>query len=527
MPEEVAHYRVFIAAPGGLEQERRTFAQTLTKYNEAEAVQRQAWFYPVGWEDTRAGVGRPQALINKDLDKCDYFVLVLWDRWGTPPGGSSQYTSGTDEEFHLAMEHISDHKHRMSDVVVFFKGLDDRRLRDPGEQLRKVLRFKNEVEENRTLLFHTFTDIADFEHKLRCHLGEWLRNHDLTSTTRIAQERARVPDTEAIIHRSSVASGKPIMAPPAIRAGACALSVNIFSGARSPIPSATDVQITLRDGNQQTVPLSNNGFLNESSILIGGLPFFDNFGDNYAVVASADGYQQAGFFPVTVNPVNPAVVDIMLLKKNATFNFRNASWDRLNQQYPGLAALLGAGAADNASAADRYGQLMEDRPQVLACYFNLVTAMSQIQLPVKTPLDYIRELIWDDTMQQDRFFAWADPAMIDQMIQTAELDEFSPEAGSAMFHPGATRSWKQIQFGEANVRLTFHEDNKKTINGLDCVMVEPDIDYYKDRLAHALLEVTTNRLTNSLTDPRQVYVLRWMAGRHAGVPSFEPPYFLA
>jgi hypothetical protein len=217
----------------------------------------------------------------------------------------------------------------------------------------------------------------------------------------------------------------------------------------------------------------------------------------------------------------------MLLKQDAAFSFRSATWDRLNHQYPAYAALLRAGAADNASAADRYSQLMEDRPQVLACYFNLVTAMSQIQLPVKTPLDYIRELIWDDTMQQDRFFAWADPAMIDQMIQTAALGEFSPEVGGAMFHPGATRSWKQIQFGEANVQLTFHENDKKTINGLDCVMVEPDIDYYKDLAAHALLEVTTNGLTNSLTDPRQVYVLRWMTGRHAGVPNFEPPYFLS
>jgi hypothetical protein len=35
-----------------------------------------------------------------------------------------------------------------------------------------------------------------------------------------------------------------------------------------------------------------------------------------------------------------------------------------------------------------------------------------------------------------------------------------------------------------------------------------------------------NKLTDSLTDPQQVYVLRWIAGRHAGVPNFEPPYTL-
>jgi hypothetical protein len=318
------------------------------------------------------------------------------------------------------------------------------------------------------------------------------------------------------------------MAPPAIRAGVetCALKVNIFSGARCAIPPATEVLITLRNGNQQTVHLPNNGYFNESSIRIVGLPFFNSFGDNYAVVASADGYQETGFYPVAVNPARPADIDVMLVKKDARFDFRNATWSRLNEYCPAYAALLGAGAADSASAAYRYGQLVEDRPAVLACYFNLVTAMSQIQLGVGTPFDYILQLIWDDTMQQDRFFGWADPALTDQVIQAAAQGQFSPEVGTAMFHPGATRSWKQIQFGEANLRLTFHEGDKKTINGRDCVMVEPDIDYYEDPGAHAILGVAVNALTHSLTDPRQVYVLRWIAGRHAGVPNFGPPYLL-
>jgi hypothetical protein len=291
------------------------------------------------------------------------------------------------------------------------------------------------------------------------------------------------------------------------------------------LPSGTSPLLTVRDGNQQTLDLPDNAFVSESQIAISQLPFFNNFRDSYAVVASARGYQQAGFFPVTVNPEHPTVVDIMLLKKDATFQFLNATWDRLKQKYSSYAALLGAGAADDASAADRYGQLMENRPKVLACYFNLVTAMSQLQLPSKTPLDYIRELDWDD-MQQDRFFAWADPALVDQVIQAAAHGQFSPEVGTALFHPGATRSWKQIQFGEANVQLTFHEAETKAIGGVNCVKVEPDIDYFRDPLAHALLEVTTNKLTHSLTDPRQVYVLRWIAGRHAGVPEFEPPYTL-
>jgi hypothetical protein len=317
------------------------------------------------------------------------------------------------------------------------------------------------------------------------------------------------------------------MGTPAVGLKTCTLNVNLFSGGRTPLSPGTEALLTIRDGHQRTVPLPQNGYVEKASITISALPYFGNSGDNYAVVASAAGFQQAGFHPVAANPESPAVVDIMLLKGNTAFNFRDAIWNRLSQKYPSFAALLRAGAVDDASAADRYSQLMEDRPMVLACFFNLVTAMSQIHLPVKTPLDYIRELIWDDTMQQDRFFAWADPALIEQVVQAAAQGQFSPEIGTAMFHSGATRSWKQIQFGEANVQLTFHENDKKTIDdGGECVMVEPDIDYYKDPLAHALLEVATNGLTHTLTDPRQVYVLRWIAGRHAGVPNFDPPYIL-
>ena len=74
------------------------------------------------------------------------------------------------------------------------------------------------------------------------------------------------------------------------------------------------------------------------------------------------------------------------------------------------------------------------------------------------------------------------------------------------------------------MQLTFHEGRTRTVDGVDCVVVEPDIDYYKDLAAHALLEVLPNKISGGKTDPRSVYVLRWMAGRHAGVPEFDPPY---
>ncbi len=301
------------------------------------------------------------------------------------------------------------------------------------------------------------------------------------------------------------------------------LMVNVFDGTRQLVRAGTQVLLRVRDGNQKELV---NQYYAGPSIPLTGLPIYNNGGDNYTVVASSDGCKDAGFLPVKIFPHAWQSVDLMLLRNDADFNFRDALWPTLKQAHANFAALLAHGAADDNAAGDRYSQLMETRPASLASFFNLATAMSAINLPAGTPLDYIKEVIWDNTFEQDRFFGWADPKIIDQVKLATLQGEFAPELDPWIFHPSATSSWKQIQFGEANVQLTFHEGQTKQIDGINCVMIEPDIDYYQDLGAHFLLEVVVNAVSHTLTDPKQVYVLRWIAGRHAGVPEFNPPYVI-
>jgi hypothetical protein len=85
----------------------------------------------------------------------------------------------------------------------------------------------------------------------------------------------------------------------------------------------------------------------------------------------------------------------------------------------------------------------------------------------------------------------------------------------------------QIETPTANViheNPRFHENDRNNIGGVDCVMVEADIDYYSDPAAHIIAEVLPHGLTHSLTGPTRVHVLRWMAGRTAGVPEFASLY---
>jgi hypothetical protein len=243
--------------------------------------------------------------------------------------------------------------------------------------------------------------------------------------------------------------------------------------------------------------------------------------DTYTVLASADGYRQAGFHPIHVSPKLVRPVFLMLLPKESRWDFSQAQWDVLQEKQPVLFNLFRQGAASESQAQQRYEQMMEESPTSIACLFNILTAMKDIDLPHLTPLDYLRQLVWDKTMAQDRFFAWADRSLVEQVQLAAAHGAFAQEPSPGLLHPGATSSYKQIQFGEANLQLTFHE-KEQAPNGMDWVKVEPDIDYFKDMAAHALLEVIPGFF--GLTDPTGVYVLRWIAGHQANVPAFNPPY---
>ena len=299
---------------------------------------------------------------------------------------------------------------------------------------------------------------------------------------------------------------------------ASSLRLRIFDGSRQPFSAPAQFLVRIVDGNQ-TQRIWQNYSAND--LTFNDLPFYDNLFDNYTVVVSANGYQQAGFVPVKLSNRYLTTQDIMLIPNDPGFSFANARWPVASSKYP----FIGAGM-DNATGEQRYDDLIENTAKSLACLLNLCEAMSQIALAQGTPLDYTKQLRWDVPYApaQDRFFAWCDVALIDQVKVAAAKGLFAVENAPGIFHPGATSSWKQIQFGEANVQLTFHENDTTVINGVDCVMVEPDIDYYRDLGAHTILEVVPNGLTHSLTEPEQVYVLRWIAGRTAGVPEFGPLY---
>lgn len=173
MPLDLSGRQIFLASPAGLGSERERLRQTADQYNRRSGFRRGVAFVTRGWEEVPGGLGRPQSLINAIVDECDYAVVVLADRWGSPPGGEEEYSSGTEEEFFHALNLRGDDQGHMRDVLVLFRSVPDAQLADPGPELRKVLRFRQRLQDSKKVLYDTFDSLQALEERFEKALAKW------------------------------------------------------------------------------------------------------------------------------------------------------------------------------------------------------------------------------------------------------------------------------------------------------------------------------------------------------------------
>jgi hypothetical protein len=91
-------YRIFIASPSDVSEERKVIREVISEWNVNYAESRGIYLEAVGWEShaTPELGERPQSILNRQLvDVCDLLVGVFWTKLGTPTGEAE---SGTVEE---------------------------------------------------------------------------------------------------------------------------------------------------------------------------------------------------------------------------------------------------------------------------------------------------------------------------------------------------------------------------------------------------------------------------------------------
>ncbi len=174
MSFEAKVYRILIASPSDVVEEREIVVKTIQEWNDINSYEKQIVLLPLRWEThTSPEYGkRPQEIINKQIvDHCDLLIGVFWTRIGTPTGVN---LSGTLEE----IERVASNG---KPVMLYFSKVKQEPDEIDVEQLLKLRDFKKNTYQK--ALVENFNSQIEFRDKLTKHIELELRkliNDDLT-----------------------------------------------------------------------------------------------------------------------------------------------------------------------------------------------------------------------------------------------------------------------------------------------------------------------------------------------------------
>lgn len=160
-------FRVLIASPSDVIDEREIAVKTIQEWNDLNSPERQIVLLPLRWEThTAPEYGkRPQEVINRQIvDQCDLLIGVFWTRIGSPTGVND---SGTLEEIDRVAS-------SGKPVMLYFS----RAKKEPDdidtEQLLKLREFKKNTYPK--ALVENYSTQVEFRDKLAKQIEMQLRN---------------------------------------------------------------------------------------------------------------------------------------------------------------------------------------------------------------------------------------------------------------------------------------------------------------------------------------------------------------
>jgi len=160
---------IFLASPSDLVEERKIAREVVEELN-SSIGRPLGWRIELyGWEDSPIGIVRPQSQINEEVNQCDLFVGMLWERWGHPPG-ESDYGSGFEEELELAK--IRWNRDKRPEIWLFLKDIDPKLLKDPGDQTKLVLAFRQKTTAEQKLFYKEFRNKDEWTSEFRKRLDD-------------------------------------------------------------------------------------------------------------------------------------------------------------------------------------------------------------------------------------------------------------------------------------------------------------------------------------------------------------------
>lgn len=190
MPSAITKYKIFLASPGDLIDDRISVSEVIDELNTTFGQPNDIHLELIRWETHSAPAisnQHIQKIINKDVgDNYDLFIGLLWKRFGTP---TDEADSGTEEEFLNAFKRFKQDPKSIQILFYFNKtpfSIDDI---DP-DQLKKIKDFRKDLGENKGVFYWEYNDTLQLSKFLRIHIQQ--RITDLQENIKEVQETAQV-----------------------------------------------------------------------------------------------------------------------------------------------------------------------------------------------------------------------------------------------------------------------------------------------------------------------------------------------
>lgn len=196
MPETVTKYKVFIASPSDLDDERQAIDDVISELNLTYGQLNNLVIELIKWETHSApGTNRSgtQELISKDIgDSYDLFIGLMWLKFGTSTKNSG---SGTEKEFSLAYQRFQKSPETLQ-ILFYFKSTPPLKVQDivPSE-LEKINNFKEKIGKEDVLYWH-FNSTEELQGFLRIHIP--MRLSELVDKSKVEEKRSVIVINESI-----------------------------------------------------------------------------------------------------------------------------------------------------------------------------------------------------------------------------------------------------------------------------------------------------------------------------------------
>jgi mRNA-degrading endonuclease RelE of RelBE toxin-antitoxin system len=169
MPEIISKYRIFLASPSDLLEERESITDVINELNLTYGNPNNIVLELIKWETNSAPAisnSYLQNIINDDIPIYDLFIGLLWMRFGSP---TKEFGSGTEEEFNIAYTKFKEDNNSLQ-ILFYFKNAAPKSLNDINpEQLGKVKDFKLTLGE-KNVLFWDYNSKEELTRFLRLHI---------------------------------------------------------------------------------------------------------------------------------------------------------------------------------------------------------------------------------------------------------------------------------------------------------------------------------------------------------------------